>query len=149
MVEALRRLSGTIEADETWVGGREKGKRGMPGPDPKKTPVLALVERGGDVRSFPIERATLKDIKPILEQHIDPQSHLVTDESTAYYMMKPVFAKHSTINHAKEEYARKEGNFTVTTNTVISEVVGSCFNSCNSSHECSPCSSTSSTMAFG
>src|ERR1700692_1528460 len=117
MVEAL---SGTVEVDETYVGGREKGKRGMPGPDSKKTPVLALVQRGGDVRSFPIERATLKNIKPILEQHVDPQSHLVTDESSVYYQMKPAFAKHSTVNHAKKEYARREENFTVTTNTVES-----------------------------
>jgi hypothetical protein len=44
----------------------------------------------------------------------------VTDESAVYYQMKPVFAKHSTVNHAKKEYARKEEAFTVTTNTVES-----------------------------
>jgi transposase-like protein len=119
MAEALK-MKGVIEADETYVGGREKGRRGMPGPESKKTPVLALVERGGNVRSFPIERATLKNIGPILEQHVDAESHLVTDESAVYYQMKPVFAKHSTINHAKKEYSRKEENFTVTTNTVES-----------------------------
>lgn len=75
---------------------------------------------GGKVRSFPIERATLKNIRPILEEHIDPQSHLVTDESVVYYMMEPSFAKHSTVNHSKKEYARREKHFTVTTNTVES-----------------------------
>jgi len=49
MAEALK-MKGTVEVDETYVGGREKGRRGMPGPDSKKTPVLALVERGGNVR---------------------------------------------------------------------------------------------------
>src|SRR5579864_5678835 len=34
--------------------------------------------------------------------------------------MKPSFAKHSTVNHAKKEYLRREENFTVTTNTVES-----------------------------
>jgi transposase-like protein len=119
MAEALK-MKGTIEADETYIGGREKGKRGTPGPDSNKTPVLALVERGGDVRSFPIERATLKNIGPILEQHVDAGSHLVTDESVVCYQMKPKFAKHSTVNHNKKEYSRKEENFTVTTNTVES-----------------------------
>jgi hypothetical protein len=92
----------------------------MPGPESKKTPVLALVERGGDVRSFPLERATLNNIGPVLEEHVDPSSHLVTDESAVYYQMKPRFAQHSTVNHGKKEYARKEENFTVTTNTVES-----------------------------
>lgn len=113
-------LKGVVEADETYIGGREKGKRGMPGKDSKKTPVLALVERGGDVRSFPIERATLNNIKPVLTQMVDPSTHLVTDESPIYYFMRPVFAQHSTVTHAKKEYARKEGEFTVTTNTVES-----------------------------
>jgi transposase-like protein len=76
---------GVVEVDETYVGGKEHGKPGMPGKDSKKTPVLALMERGGNVRSFPIERATLKNIKPIIQKHIDPATHLVTDESVLYY----------------------------------------------------------------
>jgi transposase-like protein len=113
-------LSGVVEADETWMGGKEKGLRGAGNRDSKKTPVLALVERGGDVRSFPIQRATLENIKPILKKHIDPSTHLVTDEASVYYFMTPDFAKHSTVNHAKKEYARREENFTVTSNTVES-----------------------------
>jgi transposase-like protein len=119
MAEALK-MKGVIEADETYVGGREKGRAGMPGPSSKKTPVLALLERGGNVRSFPLERTTLNNIGPILEEHVDPTSHLVTDESPVYYTTKPMFAKHSTVNHSKKEYARREENFTVTTNTVES-----------------------------
>jgi len=87
----------------------------------KKTPVLALLERGGDVRSFPIERDTLKNIKPIMQKHIDPTTHLMTDDSSIYYMMKPDFAAHSTINHSAGKYVRKEANgLKVTTNTVES-----------------------------
>lgn len=115
-------LSGVIEADETYVGGkaRRSGKRGIPGPDSNKTPVLALVQRGGDVRSFPIQRATLANIKPILKEHIDPSSHLVTDESSLYYWTKDIVPEHHRINHRSGEYVRREENFTVTTNTVES-----------------------------
>lgn len=115
-------LKGVVEVDETYMGpSREKGMQGAPGTrDSKKTPVLALVERGGNVRSFPLERATLKNIKPILKQHIDSSSHLCTDESTVYYFMKPEFEKHSRVNHKAKEYVRREAGFTVTTNTVES-----------------------------
>jgi hypothetical protein len=92
----------------------------MPGPDSKKTPVLALVERGGDVRSFPLIRATVKNIGPIMRQHIDPASHVVTDEFPVYYYMKPDFPKHHTINHKAKEYVRQEADLKITTNTIES-----------------------------
>jgi hypothetical protein len=123
MAELLtKKMSGVVEVDETYVGGKEHGagKRGIPGPDSKKTPVLALLERGGNVRSFPLERATLKNIKPIMAEHIDPATHVVTDESVLYHMMKPMFARHSTVNHSRKEYVRREENFKVTSNTVES-----------------------------
>lgn len=115
-------LKGVVEVDETYVGGKEKGVgSGRPSFEKsKKTPVLALVERGGNVRSFPLQRATLKNIKPILKQHVDPTSHLVTDEFPVYYQMKDEFASHHEIKHRDKEYVRKEGEFVVTTNTVES-----------------------------
>jgi transposase-like protein len=116
-----KKMSGVVEVDETYVGGYQKGHQGRPNVEnSNKTPVLALLERGGNVRSFPLERTTLKNIKPILRKHIDPSTHVVTDESAIYYMMKPEFAKHSTVNHRAKEYARREENFNVTTNTVES-----------------------------
>jgi transposase-like protein len=120
MAEAL--MKGVIEVDETYVGGKERGVGGgRPTPDKsKKTPVLALVERGGNVRSFPLERATLKNIKPILKQHVDPCSHLVTDEMPVYYMMRDEFAGHHEIRHKDKSYVRREGDLVVTTNTVES-----------------------------
>ena len=115
----MKKLSGIVEVDETYVGGKEKSQRGLP-KNSKKVPVLALLERGGNVRSFPLERATVKNIRPILKSHVDPSSHLVTDDSTIYYMMREDFAGHHTVKHTLKEYARREENFNVTTNTVES-----------------------------
>jgi hypothetical protein len=69
-VEGLfKKMSGTVEVDETYVGGYQKGHQGRPNVEnSNKTPVLELVERGGNVRSFPLERTTLKNIKPILKK---------------------------------------------------------------------------------
>jgi hypothetical protein len=116
------KLTGVVEVDETFVGGKRRGVgQGRPTiANSNKTPVLALVERGGNVRSFPLERATLANIKPIMQHHIDPDSHVVTDEFPVYYFMKPHFSKHHTVNHSVKEYVRREGDFKVTTNTVES-----------------------------
>ncbi len=115
-------LKGVVEVDETFVGGKQKlGRRGRPTAETtNKTPVLALMERGGNVRSFPIERATLKNIKPIMQQHIDPSSHLVTDEFPVYYWVRDIFPKHHMVTHRTKEYVRHEADLTVTTNTVES-----------------------------
>src|SRR5438093_7912928 len=53
--QAAEKLSGVVEADETYIGGSRRGTpRGRPGPESHKTPVFALLERDGDVRSFPV-----------------------------------------------------------------------------------------------
>jgi transposase-like protein len=120
----VERLKGIVEVDETFVGGKERaphGYRGRPTlENSKKTPVLALVERGGNVRSFPLQRATLANIRPIVKEHVDPSSHLVTDEFPVYYQMKDDFATHHEIKHKDKQYVRREGDFVVTTNTVES-----------------------------
>jgi transposase-like protein len=73
-----------VEADETYIGPKEKGKPGMPGRASKKTPVVALMERGGHVRSFQLERISAPRLKPILKEYIDPQTKLITDENGVY-----------------------------------------------------------------
>src|ERR1700733_11839142 len=79
----IDKLRGVVEVDETWVGGKEKGNPGTPSPArSKKRPVLALVDRErGKVRSFPLERVTLANIKPILQEHVETGSTIQTDEN--------------------------------------------------------------------
>src|SRR5207249_6264116 len=78
--EAMKRpplvgkLGGDVEADETYVGGKyrayEPRQTGRPGPHSKKVPVLALVERGGEVRSFPIWQGTVtgNNLKAVIRE---------------------------------------------------------------------------------
>src|SRR2546421_563509 len=78
-----KKMSGpdnTVEVDETYVGGKQKGVQGLPNVyRSNKTPVVALVERKGRVRSFPVERVTISNLKPILTQYVSPEVHLITD----------------------------------------------------------------------
>lgn len=95
---------GTVEADETYLGKTE----GL-GSGPhfsKKQKVVSLVQRGGKVRSFKVERVTRETIKPILERNIARDAHLMTDGASVYRKLNLGFASHERVNHAAGEYVR-------------------------------------------
>ena len=95
-----------VEVDETYVGGRARN-RAYREPLPKEA-VMALVERGGQVRSFHLRVAnvTAETVKPIIAEVLSTDSHLRTDESGIYWKIGEEFASHLTVNHAANEYVR-------------------------------------------
>ncbi|MCI0428860.1 MAG: IS1595 family transposase [Nitrospiraceae bacterium] len=99
------KLGGIVEADETYIGGKSH-IRGR-GTD-KKTPVFALVERGGRVRSFTMPTVTATNLKRSIQEHVSRDAKLMTDELAAYAKIGKHFADHQTVNHSKKEYARGE-----------------------------------------
>ena len=105
-VEPTDLLRGTVEADETYIGGKARG-RGR-GYVKNKTAVVSLVERGGRVRSQVVERVSGKRITKILKRHVATDATLNTDESPVYTKAGAIFAAHSTVNHSVEEYARRD-----------------------------------------
>ncbi len=109
------KLSGIVEADECYIGGRKRGEIGRPGPkNSTKTPVVALVERGGRVRSFRTDRVTAENLAEVLRDNVEAEARLMTDENNAYRAIGREFASHETVNHKYREYARGD----VTTNTI-------------------------------
>jgi transposase-like protein len=102
-----------IESDETYIG-RKAGMKKRRGGGAHKNVVLSLVERGGSVRSFHINRASVPDILPIVRENVAKESRLHTDEARHYEKVGTQFVAHETVNHAAEEYARGD----VTTNSV-------------------------------
>lgn len=108
-----RRMKGTIEADETYVGGRSR-RVGMLGGMENKTPVVALVQRNGRVRSFVVPTVSASTLKSMLLENVNPSSHLMTDELPTYRKIGKNFASHDTVIHSKYEYVRGDAY----TNTV-------------------------------
>lgn len=107
----------TVEADETFVGkldGVPKQKTGWA----HKNVVLTLVERGGRARSFHVDGTTIGELKPIIWASIARETALMTDQASWYPDIASTFASHDTVNHAKDEYVRREADKLVTTNTV-------------------------------
>jgi len=111
----VEKMTGVVEADETYVGARRKRgtKRGRPGPDSHKTPVVSLVQRGGKVRSQVMMNVTGKNLKAMLREHVEPSATLMTDEYAIYTKPGREFAGHETVNHGNDEYVR--GNAHVNT----------------------------------
>jgi transposase-like protein len=108
-----------VEADETYIGGKEKNKhvgkrnkRNLGGTG--KEAAFALVERGGKVRSFHVPEVSGKTLGPILAAQLDQKSSLMTDEGGQYYHVGKKFARHETINHSADEYVRGDAH----TNTI-------------------------------
>jgi len=107
----VEKLDGVVEADETYLGARRRpgSPKGRPGVGSHKAPVVALVQRGGKVRSFHVERVTSENLKAVLSQHVDPHAILMTDEFNAYKRAERRFASHERVNHAAGEHVRPGG----------------------------------------
>lgn len=109
-------MSGTVEIDETYIGGKRKGSRGgRPGQyDDVKTPVVALVERGtGRVHVKPMQRVTAENLGKVLRENVRPGAKVMTDEFRVYKTATEGF-EHDTVRHGRGEYVRGEAH----TNTV-------------------------------
>lgn len=109
------KLSGEVEADETYIGGKAKGKgRAYVG---SKTPVVSLIERGGNVCSTVMqnERVSSAAVSEVLKANIEPTARLHTDDSGIYTEPGKAFASHDTVCHKAKEYARTEETSRVVT----------------------------------
>jgi transposase-like protein len=115
---------GIVEADETYFGKQENPKpsrqrKGRPyihrggGPAGKRA-VVALVERGGRVRTFHPAVADGETVSKIVRDNINREARLMTDESRLYINVGKEYASHETVTHSANEYVRGD----VHTNTV-------------------------------
>jgi len=119
----FEKLRGIVEIDEVWIGPKEKGTglRGTGHVESKKRPVVSLMERstnGSRVRSFPVERVTLNNIKPIMKEHVEVGTNIQTDEATVYHFLHDDYPDHDFVTHKDKEYSRRENGRHITTNTV-------------------------------
>ena len=111
-------LDGTVEIDETWVGGRKKGLKPGEGKRQKEI-VIAIRQRGGDVRFFHAQDVQSDTLYKFIHENVSEDVDvIVTDDFAAYPgAMGAAFKdKHKSINHSTGVYVMGD----VHTNTVES-----------------------------
>ena len=92
-------LAGEIEADESYFGGRRKGKRGRGAGG--KVPVFGILKRGGKVYTKMIPNARAETLMPIMNRMILPDSIVYTDTWASYNALDISGFHHVRINHSK------------------------------------------------
>lgn len=108
-----RPLTGIIEVDETWIGGKKihvgHGYKG------NKAAVVGAVERGGDVRMKVVSKRDRETLHNFIREHTAPDAEAIyTDDWPAYKGIADHDTRHETVNHSAEEWV----NGDVHTNTV-------------------------------
>ncbi len=106
-------LRGTIEVDETWIGGKHKGPRGRGAKG--KTIVVGAVQRGGKVRLEVIQKANKKNLHGFIKEYTAPDTEeIVTDEWPAYRGIQDHDTEHKTVNHGTKQWVNGDAH----TNTI-------------------------------
>jgi transposase-like protein len=105
---APEKLTGTIEVDELYVGGRPRYKGiSKKGRGTSKTPVLGVVQRGGDVRFLMMERITGENIGKFVKENADLTCRVITDEFPVYRKPAREFeGGHEVVKHKIGEYVK-------------------------------------------
>jgi len=108
----MDKLSGLIEVDECFVGGKEANKheskklrmgRGAVG----KIAVVGLRERGGRTIAFPVENTDKEALQGAVLDNVEIGSQVMTDEASGYQGVDGLFYSHATVNHGAGEYSRE------------------------------------------
>lgn len=122
------KLTGVIEVDETYVGGKRRQTQpyaNKPGERPKdrlspfagKAAVVSVLQRGGKVQSRHMQRVTAENLRAVANETVAEDAHVMTDTSMA---LKGALLprKHDQVNHTAKEYVRYEDGVCISTNTI-------------------------------
>jgi transposase-like protein len=98
---------GIVESDETflWNEPGAEVKKGYA----HKRKVLALIDRESETaRSFVVDSVDAKTLVPILQENIDREARVMTDDAGQYCHINECFAEHGMVQHSNGEYVSRE-----------------------------------------
>lgn len=110
MADDGEKLDGTVEVDETYIGGYRRGGVGGKG----KIPVLGIVKRGGAVKAKSVEERVSHIVLNNITKNVERGSQIMSDKFGVYAKTERLGYKHLSVNHWKKEFVRNN----VHTNTI-------------------------------
>ncbi len=104
MAENVNSLTGLVEVDETYVGGKRQGKRGRGASG--KAVVMGLVERKGNAITKVVPDVKAKTLLPMIEAKVikDNKTIVFTDELGSYNKVEKLGYAHEIVQHAAKQY---------------------------------------------
>lgn len=101
-------LNGTVECDETYIGGRMGGRgRGRGASLQNKAIVIGVIQRGGKIRLQVIDKPDRKTLHAFIKEHTAPDTEvIITDEFKGYKSIGDHDTVHETVNHVQKKWAR-------------------------------------------
>ncbi len=98
------KLTGHVEVDETYMGGKYRGRRGRGAKG--KTPIFGIVERGGSVRAFVTDKIRARALRLFILENVEQHATISSDSYMAYKRLRDYGYTHGVVNHRDREYVR-------------------------------------------
>ncbi len=112
MNESVNPLTGQVEVDETYIGGKRGGKRGRGALG--KSVVMGLVERKGSAMAKVVTDIRARTLLPMITKHVsNGDTTIFTDELRSYNQVAKLGYSHEVVQHAAKQYV--SGNAHVNT----------------------------------
>lgn len=108
--EALKqnggKLFGTVEVDETYIGGKHLRKDGFR----KKAPIFGMTERKGKTKAFSVPHRGTEVLLPLIRDNIDAKARIMSDEARVYQKLPRTGYQHGSVKHGKRHWAHGDVN---------------------------------------
>ncbi len=98
------KLFGTVEVDETYLGGKHNRKQGFK----NKIPVMGMTERKGKIKAFQIESRETHIIFNEIKKNIDPSAFIMTDEASVYKKLPRFGYRRGGVKHSQKQWVKGE-----------------------------------------
>ena len=110
--DTIQPMSGEVEVDECYIGGRRHGKRGRGAAG--KMPVVGITQRKGEVSATKVNDVKSSTVYPLIKEHVLPQSMIYTDEFPMYNKLRKQGYHHKRVHHASKVWVMGDAH----TNTI-------------------------------